>query len=117
MNGKENIKKWNIELVNTIKMVAYGKPIIEHFATHSHKAEGYTLLQMIETSNIAAHFSENTGQAYIDVFSCKAFENDDVIQVCQKYFKPVEVNKITLQRGLFKNDIISIDSDSYGKAA
>ena len=70
---KENILNWSKELVKAIDMVAYGEPIIEHFATHSHEAAGYTLLQMIETSNIAAHFAENIGQVYIDVFSCKAF--------------------------------------------
>ena len=67
---KENILNWSKELVQAIDMVAYGEPIIEHFATHSHEAAGYTLLQMIETSNVAAHFAENIGQVYIDVFSC-----------------------------------------------
>ena len=56
LSDKKNILKWNKELVEAIDMVAYGGPIIEHFASHSLEAEGYTLLQMIETSNISAHF-------------------------------------------------------------
>ena len=96
---KENILNWSKELVKAIDMVAYGEPIIEHFATHSHEAAGYTLLQMIETSNIAAHFAENIGQVYIDVFSCKAFDAELALGVCKKYFNPSQANMHNMDRG------------------
>lgn len=99
---KDNILSWNAELVEAISMVAYGDPIVEHFATHSHDAAGYTLLQMIETSNIAAHFAENIGQVYIDVFSCKEFDAQDAIDVCKKYFQPSQMNRNDMKRGLFE---------------
>ncbi len=99
---KNNILAWNKEIVNAIDMVAYGNPIVEHFATHSHDAAGYTLLQMIETSNIAAHFAENIGQVYIDIFSCKSFNVDTAIEVCKKYFQPQQIIKSNMQRGLFQ---------------
>ena len=96
---KENILNWCKELVRAIDMVAYGDPVIEHFATHSHEATGYTLLQMIETSNIAAHFAENIGQVYIDVFSCKAFDVEAALGICKKYFKPTQANIHNMERG------------------
>ena len=99
---KENILDWSKELVQAIDMVAYGEPIIEHFATHSHEAAGYTLLQMIETSNIAAHFAENIGQVYIDVFSCKAFDVEVALGICKKYFKPTQANMHNMDRGFHK---------------
>ena len=99
---KENILDWSKKLVQSIDMVAYGEPIIEHFATHSHEAAGYTLLQMIETSNIAAHFAENIGQVYIDVFSCKAFNVEVALGICKNYFKPTQANMHNLQRGFHK---------------
>lgn len=99
---KENILEWNKELVKTIDMVAYGEPICEHFATHSHEAAGYTLLQMIETSNIAAHFAENIGQMYIDIFSCKQFDPEEAIDVCKKYFAPTQINRHDMNRGIFE---------------
>jgi len=101
---KENIISWNNELVKAIEMVAYGEPIVEHFATHSYDAAGYTLLQMIETSNIAAHFAENIGQVYIDVFSCKSFDTQLAIDVCKKYFRPEKINQSEMNRGIFQND-------------
>ena len=96
---KENILNWSKELVQSIDMVAYGEPVIKHFATHSYEAAGYTLLQMIETSNIAAHFAENIGQVYIDVFSCKAFDVEAALGICEKYFKPTQANIHNMDRG------------------
>jgi S-adenosylmethionine decarboxylase len=99
LTSADNIRAWVVELVDAIKMKAYGEPILEHFATHSYDAAGYTLLQLIETSNICAHFAENKGQVYIDVFSCARFDNDVAIGVCRKFFQPQTVESTVLERG------------------
>jgi S-adenosylmethionine/arginine decarboxylase-like enzyme len=79
-------------------MVPYGDPWVKHFGT-GNKA-GYTLVQLIETSNITAHFAEEDNSAYIDVFSCKDFKQKDVEEVVQNYFKPEHVHSRLLVRGL-----------------
>ena len=99
--SKDNLYRWVNELIEAIDMKAFGEPIIEHFATHSHDAAGFTLMQMIETSNICAHFAENLGQVYIDIFSCKAFNNELAQAVCAKYFSPSHMERHTIQRGEF----------------
>jgi hypothetical protein len=53
---------------------------------------------MIETSNITGHFCDNDGNFYIDVFSCKPFENETVISVVDKYFKPEKVRTHFISR-------------------
>ncbi len=78
------------ELVEAIDMTAYGEPIIVDFANHDPSKGGFTLVQLIETSNICAHFVATTGDAYFDVFSCKEFKVQDVIPVVAKYFKPAD---------------------------
>ena len=95
----DHLRAWVKDLIDAIKMKAYGEPQLEHFATHSFDAAGYTLLQLIETSNICAHFAENLGQVYIDIFSCKRFDNDIAVQVCRKYFAPETVQIHVLERG------------------
>lgn len=116
---KANILKWTKELVKAIDMVAYGEPTVEYFATHSHEAAGYTMLQMIETSNIAAHFAENIGQVYIDIFSCKPFDVDVAVDVCKKYFEPTAVNKMSMMRGFHNQGVStgSIEGSDYVRAA
>ena len=78
------IKNFTNELVRRIDMVAYGEPQIVMFGTGNKK--GYTLIQLIETSNIAAHFVEENNSMYLDVFSCKDFDPAIVKEVVREYF-------------------------------
>jgi S-adenosylmethionine/arginine decarboxylase-like enzyme len=91
-----NIETFSNELVKRIDMVAYGRPQIVHFGT-GNKA-GYTLIQLIETSNIAGHFVEETDDIYLDVFSCKPFEQDTVTQTVNQYFSPKVISSVFLNR-------------------
>ena len=100
VSSRDTIQEFCAELVKSIEMVAYGEPIIEHFATHLPSAAGYSLVQLIETSNISAHFVELTGDAYIDILSCAEFEESTAIAVCVKYFSPDIVNPTVLYRGV-----------------
>ena len=78
------IKNFTNELVRRIDMKAYGDPQIVMFGTGNKK--GYTLIQLIETSNIAAHFVEENNSMYLDVFSCKDFDPSIVKEVVREYF-------------------------------
>lgn len=95
----DNIAEFSRVLVKRIDMVAYGEPQVVHFAEHDPEKAGYTLIQLIETSNIAAHFCDNSGDAYFDVFSCKPFDNDTVIDTVAEFFEPSELNTTFLTRG------------------
>jgi S-adenosylmethionine/arginine decarboxylase-like enzyme len=78
------IKNFTNELVRRIDMTAYGDPQIVMFGTGNKK--GYTLIQLIETSNIAAHFVEENNSMYLDVFSCKDFDAEIVKDLVSEYF-------------------------------
>jgi S-adenosylmethionine/arginine decarboxylase-like enzyme len=60
-------------------MVPYGEPQVVHFG--SGDKSGFTLVQLIETSNITAHFCEETDDMYLDVFSCKPFNMDNIAAI------------------------------------
>jgi S-adenosylmethionine/arginine decarboxylase-like enzyme len=96
IRSKETIREFSEELVKGIDMIAYGKPQIVRFGTAVQK--GYTLVQLIETSNITAHFSEESDEVYLDVFSCKKFNPKDALAIFKKYFKPVKMNTTFLVR-------------------
>jgi S-adenosylmethionine/arginine decarboxylase-like enzyme len=85
------IKAFTKELVKEIDMVAYGRPLLKHFAAHDPSKGGYTLVQLIETSNIAVHFVDSNGTLYGNVFSCKAFDPAIVDEVVTKYFKAKKI--------------------------
>jgi len=79
---------WVLDLVARIGMRAHGDPLVEHFATHNPDVGGYSVVQLIETSNICGHFVDRTGDAYIDVFSCAPFDTDVVVDFVEKTLRP-----------------------------
>jgi S-adenosylmethionine/arginine decarboxylase-like enzyme len=87
ITSRENIYNFTKELVKRIDMVAYGEPVIEHFATHDPLKAGFSMVQLIETSNISMHAVDKDNTMYLDVFSCKPFSNEDVIATVKEYFK------------------------------
>ena len=90
------ITQFSDDLVKKIDMVPYGRPQVQHFGS-GNKA-GYTLVQLIETSNIVAHFVEESDDMYLDVFSCKPFKPETVEEVVSKYFLPKYQNRVFLVR-------------------
>jgi len=91
-----NIAQFAKTLVHRIDMVAYGEPQVVHFG--SGDKSGYTLVQLIETSNIVAHFCEETNDMYLDVFSCKPFHPSHVESVVNLHFSPQHSNRVFLTR-------------------
>ena len=91
MRDADAIREFCEDLVGSIGMVAYGDPVIEHFATHVPEAAGYSLVQLIETSAVTGHFCDASGDAYLDVFSCKDFDPRIAIEVVERHFGPESV--------------------------
>jgi S-adenosylmethionine/arginine decarboxylase-like enzyme len=77
-------------------MVPYGKPQIVMFGSGNKK--GYTLVQLIETSNITGHFVEETNDLYLDVFSCKKFDINTVGAIVKMHFSPEHIKSTYLER-------------------
>jgi S-adenosylmethionine/arginine decarboxylase-like enzyme len=96
IDSRDNIYKFVKDLIKEIDMVAHGEPVIEYLLPGDPK-QGYSLMQLITTSNICGHFMELDGTAYFDVFSCKKFEISVAENVVKKYFNPkkIKVNFLT----------------------
>jgi S-adenosylmethionine/arginine decarboxylase-like enzyme len=84
-------------MVAALQMTAYGTPTIVRFGKDP-KVTGYTLVQLIETSNITAHFCDHSGEAYIDIFSCRKFEIGAALDVIARHFEPQAYQQNYLER-------------------
>jgi S-adenosylmethionine/arginine decarboxylase-like enzyme len=93
MTDKDNIRAFVKELVVAIDMVAVGEPWIEQTAIGIPEKEGYSMYQLIVTSNVSAHFVDVPRQIYLDVFSCKGFNRNIVIDTVKKFFNPENINQ------------------------
>jgi S-adenosylmethionine/arginine decarboxylase-like enzyme len=83
-------------LVKRIDMVPFGEPQVVMFGSGSKK--GYTLVQLIETSNITAHFVEENNSMYLDVFSCKDFDPEVVEEAVKEFFDAKYFNRKVILR-------------------
>ncbi len=85
ISSKEHIIQFAKDLAKHIDMKRYGEPIAVFFGDEP-KVQGYSLVQLIETSLISGHFAEDTNRAFIDIFSCKEFKPKEAAEYSQKYF-------------------------------
>lgn len=90
------IANFSKNLVSKIGMIAYGEPQIVRFG--SGDKEGYTLVQLIETSNICCHFVESSKTMYLDVHSCMVYDTNIVENLVYLYFSPSSVKRNFIKR-------------------
>lgn len=99
ISDEKKLRKVLKELVRVADMKAVGEPIIKFLKEGDPHLQGYSCLQLIETSSITMHLNDAPeSSGYIDVFSCKSFKPEAVIEVIKKYFEPKKIKKTFLQR-------------------
>ncbi len=82
----EYIKQFVKDLCDLIDMKRFGETQVVHFG-EDEKVAGFSMVQLIETSLISAHFANLTNTVYLDVFSCKAYDPEVVKVFSQGYFE------------------------------
>ena len=98
MSDYNNVDQWIRQLVRDIDMQPIGEPRIEYTAAEFPDKAGFTVVQVIVTSSIVAHFVDGLGQIYLDVFSCKTFDPEVVEQSMKKFFGCKKNRKYWLTR-------------------
>lgn len=90
IRSAEKIKQFVVELCNLIEMKRYGECHVVHFGDDPRVA-GFSMMQLIETSLISAHFANQTNTVYLDIFSCKFYDPKVVADFAKKFFKAKDV--------------------------
>jgi len=79
------IKQFVKELCDVIEMKRFGETLVVHFGEEERVA-GFSMVQLIETSLISAHFANLTNTIYLDVFSCKSYNIKVVEEFSRSFF-------------------------------
>ncbi len=82
----KHIEDFVIKLIDKIGMNRYGPCIVENFGAND-KVAGYSMMQLIDSSNITGHFANETNNVYLDVFSCKMYNPNVVARFAKEAFK------------------------------
>jgi len=96
LKSKKKILEYSDKICELIKVKKYGKAIAIRFGTGF--AAGFSLVQLIETSLVSGHFSEQWNRAFINIFSCKSFDDKIAKDFTKKFFKAKKVKSRTLTR-------------------
>ncbi len=98
VRSKDAIIRFAVDLCDQIKMKRFGDPFVEHFGVNKPHTAGYSLVQLIETSSIVAHFSELTNAVYLNIFSCEPFDPCVIKDFSQAYFSASRVSERFVER-------------------
>lgn len=81
----EYIRQFVAELCDLIGMKRFGETQVVHFG-EDERVAGFSMVQLIETSLISAHFANQTNAVYLDVFSCKPYDPETTRRFAQIRF-------------------------------
>jgi S-adenosylmethionine/arginine decarboxylase-like enzyme len=81
----EYIRRFTEELCDLIEMKRFGETQVVHFG-EDERVAGYSMVQLIETSLISAHFANQSNTVYLDVFSCKPYDPEKVRKFARRFF-------------------------------
>ncbi|MFH1459716.1 MAG: S-adenosylmethionine decarboxylase [Candidatus Omnitrophota bacterium] len=87
ITSQKRLQEYVDKLCKIIKMKKFGKTLIPYFGDKAAYTKGYSLVQLIETSSITGHFSDLWKTAYINVFSCKKYNQILAKQFTREFFK------------------------------
>jgi S-adenosylmethionine/arginine decarboxylase-like enzyme len=91
------IKRFVMELCDLIEMKRFGETQIVNFG-EDERVAGYSMTQLIETSLVSAHFSNQNNTTYLDVFSCKLYDPQKVVDFAKAYFRAKDVHVQVVRR-------------------
>ena len=107
ISSREKIKQFAEEMCKVIKMKPYGKPLIPDFGFSLSKTAGPSLVQLIESSSITAHYSPHWQMVCLNIFTCKSFDAKVALNFAKEFFGSKRAVAHLLKRGgrVFKKDL------------
>jgi len=98
MQNADAIRKFvKILCDDKIKMKRYGDTQVVFFGDEP-RVQGFSMTQLIETSLVSAHFADASCAIYLDVFSCAAYDPQQVAKFAADYFKAAKYNVNVVHR-------------------
>lgn len=87
------------ELLDRIEMVPIGDLNINWCDTNDPDKRGHSIYQILQDSNVSIHFCpHDNNMAFCDIFSCKPYSDELVVEIFKKYFSPTLIAYQTINR-------------------
>lgn len=86
ITSKAKIQEFIDRICQEIEMEKYGPSRIKKFPGGDLWGVGYSFLQFLTTSSITGHFINDGGIAFLNIFSCKKYDDKKAIAFSEKFF-------------------------------
>jgi S-adenosylmethionine decarboxylase len=90
IRSRDLIVQFTHELCDQLGVKRYGETQVVRFG-EDERVYGYSMVQLIETSLVSAHFAEESNAVYLDVFSCKWYDAAAAAELAKKYFQSEDI--------------------------
>lgn len=84
------MKSFLVEIADEIKMIRFKEPMVYRFGEGIEV--GLSGLQLITTSLISFHTNDSYRDLYLDVFSCKWYDEKKIIELIEEKLSPSNIN-------------------------
>jgi S-adenosylmethionine/arginine decarboxylase-like enzyme len=98
INDERIFRAFIDEMLIRLDMVPIGDPIIVFCETHDPLKRGWTFYQILQDSNISVHLCSATRCGFFDIFSCKPYDQNVVVEVVRKFFRPTTIRTQFIDR-------------------
>lgn len=107
ITSNKKLNQFAKDLCKVIDMKPYGKPIIPDFGFSLSKTAGPSLVQLIESSSITAHYSPHWRVVCINIFTCKNFNTEKTLKFVKNFLGAKRARAFVLKRGprVFQKDL------------
>ncbi|MFH1444677.1 MAG: S-adenosylmethionine decarboxylase [Candidatus Peregrinibacteria bacterium] len=92
------IKLFTKKLCDKLGMKMFGETVVVDFGDDP-RVSGFSLTQLIETSLVSGHFANQTNSVYLDVFSCKHYNAQTIVDFALSFFEGTSFNAHCILRG------------------
>ncbi len=86
ISSADEIKRFAREICRVIDMKPFGEPLVPDFGHAKSRTAGPSLVQLIETSAITAHFSPHWRTLHLDIFTCSTLEAFKAVEFSARFF-------------------------------
>lgn len=102
LDDVEFIARFAVDLCDVIGMRRYGEPQVPVFGLADPKTAGPSLVQLIETSLVSAHFARRWGGGFValNIHSCKPFDPVEAAEFAKERFDAGSMSVRVVARGL-----------------
>jgi S-adenosylmethionine/arginine decarboxylase-like enzyme len=85
LRSADAIDRFTRDVCDRLGVKRFGEPQIVRFGRDP-KVYGYSMVQLIETSLVFAHFAEDSNAVYLDIFSCKWYDAGAAAVFARQFF-------------------------------